>query len=74
MSKEKRTKKTTWGGARQDSGRNPKVEGGMTKICVSVGRNNWQSALSKWNAKPSWLVDRLISAYIEGGIKGREAA
>jgi hypothetical protein len=52
-----------WGGARKGAGRGA---GDKTKICVSVDEENWQSALSKWKQKPSWLVDCLISDYVSG--------
>jgi hypothetical protein len=72
-----RTKSRNWGGARPNSGPKP-GSGEMTKICVSVNAGNWQSALSRWGkeqsgkAKGSWLVDRLIQAYIENGVPSRE--
>jgi hypothetical protein len=71
MSTEK-TSNNEWGGARQGSGRGA---GDKTKICVSVDEENWQSALSIWKKRPSWLVDNLIADYIagNGGIQETEA-
>jgi len=59
--------KSRWGGARDGAGRGA---GDKTKICVSVDEDNWQIALSKWKKRPSWLVDALISDYIDGCERG----
>jgi hypothetical protein len=56
------------GGARKGSGRGA---GDKTKICVSVDDENWQSALDIWKQRPSWLVDNLISDYVESNDKRR---
>jgi hypothetical protein len=61
MSKEKR-KKNQWGGARKGAGR-PEGET-KEKICVSVNRENWQAALRIWKEKQSWLVDALLTDFI----------
>jgi hypothetical protein len=59
------------GGARINSGPH-KGNGKKTKICVSVTDAVWQDALSIWRrryrqGKPSWLVDELVSQYVETG-------
>jgi len=55
----------SWGGARKGAGR--KEGGTKTKICVSVNEDNWNSALKRWRKKPSWLVDSLVSGYLDTG-------
>jgi hypothetical protein len=57
------------GGAREGSGRGA---GDKTKISVSVDEENWQSALSIWKGRPSWLVDNLIADYVAGNLECRE--
>jgi hypothetical protein len=63
------------GGARLGTGPKP-GSGEMTKICVSVNEKNWNTAVAKWNKKPSWLVDRLVRHYVQtnGSILKQEAA
>ena len=68
------------GGSRIGSGRK-KGSGENTKICVSVHQENWNTAVRRWQngrkqRKPSWLVDRLISHYVEtkGSVLETEAA
>jgi hypothetical protein len=68
------------GGARKGTG--PKLGSGTSKqICVSVQKENWDTALSHWQRyrkqrKPSWLVDGLLSYYVKtkGSILETEAA
>lgn len=52
------------GGARLNSGPKP-GSGEMTKICVSVHEKNWDTAVRRWKKKPSWLVNALITRYVE---------
>jgi len=61
------TRKTNkhWGGKRKNAGRK-KGERERMKICVSVDAENWQSALSRWNDKGSWLVDWLLKRFLQG--------
>ena len=73
-------KTTKPGGFRPGSGR--KLGSGThTKICISVTRKAWKTALSKWKTdkarvedrsprkvKRSRFVDWLILAYISGGV------
>lgn len=59
MSKQKK-----WGGARKGAGRH-KDGSGKKKICVSVAKDNWQAAVSRWRKMPSHLVDGLISGYVK---------
>jgi hypothetical protein len=66
MSNKNKQKKPKWGGFRKGSGR-PKDSGEKTKICVSVHNENWNTAVKRWKKKPSWLVDGLISRYIQTG-------
>jgi hypothetical protein len=66
MSKKKAKKTSNWGGARKDAGR-PEGSGEKTKITVSVHEQNWNTAVKRWKKKPSWLVDGLISSYINTG-------
>jgi hypothetical protein len=73
-------KNTGRGGLRKGAGRKPGTGENM-KICVSVHGENWNTALKRWQRnrkqrKPSWLVDRLISYYVEtnGSILETEAA
>ncbi|HEY5041154.1 MAG TPA: hypothetical protein VIK53_04055 [Verrucomicrobiae bacterium] len=64
-------KKKQWGGARKGAGR---PEGKTKeKICVSVNRANWQTAISRWNDKQSRLVDWLVLRYIDGNTASIEA-
>jgi hypothetical protein len=63
---ENNKKKSQWGGFRVGAGRKL-GSGEKTKICVSVDRKSWQSAVSKWNAKPSWLVETLLRKYLTEG-------
>ena len=63
MSTAKELKKMGRGGARPGAGRG---SGDKTKISVTVDEENWQTALSKWPGKPSWLVDTLIADYVNG--------
>ncbi|MGH7976829.1 MAG: hypothetical protein ACREC8_09210 [Limisphaerales bacterium] len=75
MSNKNKQKKSSWGGRREGAGVDGR-KGGTAKICVSVHGRNWNTALKRWNKKPSWLVDGLISRYVEtgGGILKTEAA
>jgi len=63
----------TRGGVRPGAGRPP----GKTKIkiCVSVNKAIWQSALSLWRGKGSPLVGKLLLDYVDsaGFIKKAEA-
>jgi hypothetical protein len=43
------------------------------KICVSVNKKNWHSALARWQKKGSWLVDWLILGYVKRGDVGKPA-
>jgi len=63
MSTEKNNKKQH-GGWRKGAGAKPRA-GGTEKICISVSKQTWQAARNRWNQKPSRLVDRLISRYVE---------
>lgn len=58
-------KQFSWGGKRPGAGR-PKG-GKKTKICVSVNESNWNTAIKRWKKKPSWLVDWLVSSYVNSG-------
>jgi hypothetical protein len=61
----RKMKKFDHGGARPNSGPKPNPDGPKTKkICVSVDKLNWQSAMKRWKKKSSWLVDKLISTYV----------
>jgi hypothetical protein len=64
MSK-KKTKKIVFehGGTRTGAG-HPETGITKTKICVSVNKDNWQSALTRWNGKRSQLVDRLLMRFV----------
>ncbi len=75
MSKGKNGKKDRRGGIREGAGR-PKGSGTKTKICLSVNEDNWHAAIKRWNQKPSWLVDGLISYYVksDGGILKKKSA
>jgi hypothetical protein len=74
VSKEKRKKFSHWG-ARPNSGPK-KGSGEKVKICVSVDSDNWNTAIRRWNEKPSRLVDGLISDYVKifGSVLEKEAA
>ena len=68
------------GGFREGAGRKPD-SGESTKICVSVQKQNWNTAVKRWQRyrqqrKPSWLVDRLIEYYVKtnGSFLETEAA
>ena len=67
MSKEKTADKSGHGGYREGAGRKAR-DGGTQKICVSVNQSNWQTALSKWAKKPSWLVDRLVLKFVNNEV------
>ena len=43
------------------------------KICVSVNRAVWQSALSLWRGKQSPLVEKLLSDYVDDAGKKPQA-
>jgi hypothetical protein len=62
-----KVKKNTWGGARPRSGPK-KGSAKKVKICVSVDSKNWDAAITHWTENPlhkrSWLVDGLISDYL----------
>lgn len=75
MSNKIKQKKSKWGGWREGAGR-PKNSGEKTKICVSVHEENWNTAVKRWKKRPSWLVDVLISRYVQtgGSILQMEAA
>ena len=68
MSTRKRKKKSNWGGLRVGAGH---PESGVTKakICVSVDKENWDTAKKRWNDKPSRLVDGLVLSYLRIGEK-----
>jgi hypothetical protein len=66
MSKKKITKKSSWGGTRNGAGAKGR-KGGTAKICVSVHARNWNTALKRWNKKPSRLVDLLVLSYVKRG-------
>jgi hypothetical protein len=73
VSNKKTGEKERRGGARKDAGRKL-GSGKKTKICVSVTKRTWHSALFIWRRKirqrkPSQLVDRLVSDYV--GNNGR---
>jgi hypothetical protein len=79
MSNKKMNKKERRGGARKGAGRQ-KGTGEMKKISVSVTGKIWDAALSIWRRtrrqrKPSWLVDGLVSRYVNssGSILETEA-
>jgi hypothetical protein len=74
MSKEK-VNRNSWGGKRAGAGRRPGT-GKKVKICVSVSRTNWNTAVRCWKEKPSQLVDGLVSDYVKvfGSILEKEAA
>ncbi len=63
----KTNKKSKWGGRREGSGLKKK-DGGSTKICVSVKKENWDAATTKWTEKPSWLVDKLLFRFIRNEV------
>jgi hypothetical protein len=75
MASTKLNKNREWGGRRNGAGR-PKNSGTKTKICVSVREDNWNTAVKRWNQKPSWLVDQLVLRYVQtgGSILETEAA
>jgi len=75
MSNKIKQNKSKWGGWRKGAGR-PKNSGEKTKICVSVQEENWNTAVKRWKKRPSWLVDGLISRYVQtgGSILQMEAA
>jgi hypothetical protein len=75
MSTEKSEKKDGRGGPRKGAGR-PKGSGKKTKICVSINKQEWHTALKSWTGKASHLVEKLVSAYVEGrgGNRNQEAA
>jgi hypothetical protein len=59
------TNKKQWGGTRNGAGR---PEGSTkAKICVSVHKRNWKTAVKHWKKKPSWLVDKLVARYVNSG-------
>lgn len=53
----------THGGRRVGAG-HPKSGVTKEKICISVDKENWNTALTQWKDKPSRLVDWLISGYV----------
>ncbi len=70
-------KKSNWGGFRKGAGRTGRSRiGGTIKKCISVGQENWDTALSIWNETPSRLVDDLLVRYnrSNGSILQTEAA
>jgi hypothetical protein len=70
--KYKKSKKTKWGGPRKRAG-HPKTGITKMKICVSVNRAVWQSALSLWRGKQSPLVEKLLSDYVDDAGKKPQA-
>jgi hypothetical protein len=80
MSSKTIIKKDGRGGSRKNTGPE-KGSGKKTQINVSVHKLNWNTAVKRWQRhrqqrKPSWLVDGLISRYVEskGSILETEAA
>jgi len=80
MSTAKSKKIERRGGPREGTGPKP-GSGKMTKICVSVKKCPWDTALGIWRRKrpepkPSWLVDKLVQRYADtgGSILEMEAA
>jgi hypothetical protein len=68
MSTKKDKKKSGWGGVRPGAG-HPKTGTTKSKICVSVDKENWNTAKKRWNDKPSRLVDGLVLSYLKIGEK-----
>ena len=66
MSNKIKQKKSKWGGWREGAGRD-KTKTPKAKIWVSVHGRNWNTALKRGKKKPSWLVDRLVLAYVKRG-------
>jgi hypothetical protein len=63
------------GGARPGAG-HPKTGATKAKICVSVDKRNWNTAVKRWKDKPSRLVDWLVSGYVSAAgntLEGRGA-
>jgi len=63
MSNEKETKKRNWGGKRDGAGKKPR-EGGTKKICVSVTKQIWEDAISRWDKPSSQLIDLLLKRFV----------
>ena len=64
MSKKKSNKmQFKHGGSRPGAG-HPETGVTKEKICVSVDKKNWNTALTRWKDKPSRLVDWLVSGYV----------
>jgi hypothetical protein len=66
MSRKTLKKKWKHGGWRPNSGKKPRI-GGTERICVSVNKQTWQTAVRLWKKKPSWMVDGLLSYYEKTG-------
>ncbi|HWX20300.1 MAG TPA: hypothetical protein VN578_10405 [Candidatus Binatia bacterium] len=66
MSTIKQKKQLGWGGVRSGAGH---PETGITKekVCISVDKENWNTAKRRWKDKPSRLVDGLVLSYVKAG-------